>query len=114
MIPFTNKSFTYIERYTYSRKPKRLVAEKLENKYTITKILDTLRKLEIGDTQYNGYIPVYKRTQLTDDLHKIFGFRTDYEIISKKKMRNIIKKLNNLRIFATKHKSAKHYTHHNV
>lgn len=85
MIPFTSKFFTYIERYTYLRTSKQLLAEKLENKYTVTKILNTLRKMKMVDTQYNGYIPGYKRTQLTDDLHKIFGFRTDYEIISKKK-----------------------------
>lgn len=69
----------------------RLLEEKLGNTYTITEILDTLRNMRMVNTQYNGYIPAYKRTQLTDELHKIFGFRTDYEIISKKKMRNIIK-----------------------
>lgn len=47
--------------------------------------------MEVIDTQYNRYIPAYKRTDITDDLHKIYGFRTDYEIIGKKKMRNIIK-----------------------
>lgn len=69
----------------------RLLEAKLEYKYTVTEILDTLREMEVVDTQYNGYIPAYKRTEITDDLHKVFGFRTDYEIISKKKMRNIIK-----------------------
>lgn len=69
----------------------RLIADKLENKYTVTEILETLRDMEMVDTQYNGYIPAYKRTQLTDELHQLFGFRTDYEIVSKKKMRNIIK-----------------------
>ena len=54
-------------------------------------ILKTLREMEVIDTQYNGYIPAYKRTQITDELHQLFGFRTDYEIIGKKKMRNIIK-----------------------
>lgn len=29
-----------------------------------------------------GYCPAYVRTDLTDDLHEIFGFRTDYEIIN--------------------------------
>lgn len=27
-----------------------------------------------------GYIPSYTRTDITDDLHKLFGFRTDYQI----------------------------------
>ena len=39
----------------------------------------------------SGYIPSYTRTELTDDLHKTFGFRTDYEFITKASMRNIIK-----------------------
>lgn len=69
----------------------RLLANKLNNKYTVAEILKTIRGMELVDTQYNGYIPAYKRTQITDDLHEIFGFRTDYEITSKKKMRNIIK-----------------------
>ena len=69
----------------------RLLADKLENKYTVNEILKTLRGMELVDTQYNGYIPAYKRTKITDDLHELFGFRTDYEIIGKKKIRNIIK-----------------------
>ena len=39
----------------------------------------------------SGYIPSYKRTKLTDALHTAFGFRTDYEFISKADMRTIIK-----------------------
>ena len=69
----------------------RLLAEKLGNKYTISETLKTLRNMNLVDTQYNGYIPAYKRTEITDDLHEFIGFRTDYEIISKKKMRNFIK-----------------------
>ena len=69
----------------------RLLADKLDNRYTVSETLKTLREMELVDTQYNGYIPAYKRTQITDELHQLFGFRTDYEIIGKKKMRNIIK-----------------------
>lgn len=69
----------------------RLLADKLNNKYTVNEILKTLREMEVIDTQYNGYIPAYKRTEITDKLHELFEFRTDYEIIGKKKMRNIIK-----------------------
>ena len=39
----------------------------------------------------SGYIPSYKRTKLTDALHTAFGFRTDYEFISKADMQTIIK-----------------------
>jgi hypothetical protein len=39
----------------------------------------------------SGYVPSYKRTELTDLLHETFGFRTDYEFITKASMQNIIK-----------------------
>ena len=48
--------------------------------------LNTLRQLA-GD----GYIPTYTRTDFTDDLHDAFGFRTDYQIITKKQMKKILK-----------------------
>ena len=73
----------------------RLLADKLENRYTVNEIIKTLRNMEMVDTNYNGYIPAYKRTALTDELHEKYGFRTDYEIIGKKKMRNIIKNTKN-------------------
>ena len=37
-----------------------------------------------------GYEPEYERTQITDDLHDLFRFNTDYEIISYKKIKKII------------------------
>lgn len=73
----------------------RLLADKLENRYTVNEIIKTLRNMEVVDTNYNGYIPAYKRTILTDELHEKYGFRIDYEIIGKKKMRNIIKNTKN-------------------
>lgn len=42
-------------------------------------------------TNSEGYIPTYIRTDLTDTLHETFGFRTDYQIISKKNMKKILK-----------------------
>lgn len=73
----------------------RLLADKLENRYTVNEIIKTLRNMEVVGTNYNGYIPAYKRTILTDELHEKYGFRIDYEIIGKKKMRNIIKNTKN-------------------
>ena len=70
----------------------RLLEKKLENKYTCEQILDTLRGMQMTRlSKNNGYIPSYKRTDVTDSLHKIFGFHTDFEFISKSSMRNIIK-----------------------
>ena len=36
-----------------------------------------------------GYSPAYVRDDLTDDLHTIFGFRTDYEINTYKNFKKI-------------------------
>lgn len=69
----------------------RLLEVKLENSYTVDQILDTLRNMQICELEGHGYIPTYKRTELTDQLHELFGFRTDTQIIKKAKMRSIIK-----------------------
>ncbi len=70
----------------------RLLEKKLSGHYTSEEILDTLRSMQITLlAKESGYIPSYKRTDLTDDLHKTFGFHTDYEFISKSAMRSIIK-----------------------
>lgn len=69
----------------------RYLEKKLEEKYTVGDILDTLRdmnlKLDVSDT----YSPNYIRTDLTDDLHDKFGFRTDYEAIREKNLKKICK-----------------------
>lgn len=66
----------------------------MENKNTCNEILGTLRSMQVTLlSKENGYIPSYKRTDLTDDLHKAFGFHTDHEFISKSAMRSIIKSI---------------------
>lgn len=70
----------------------RLLEKKIGNNYTCSEILGTLRSMQVTLlSKESGYIPSYKRTDLTDDLHKAFGFHTDYEFISKSAMRSIIK-----------------------
>ena len=70
----------------------RLLEKKMGNRYTCNEILGTLRSMQVTLlSKESGYIPSYKRTDLTDDLHKAFGFHTDYEFISKSAMRSIIK-----------------------
>lgn len=70
----------------------RLLEKKLEEEFTCSEILKTLREMNMTLlSKDSGYIPSYKRTKLTDALHTAFGFRTDYEFISKADMRAIIK-----------------------
>ena len=69
----------------------RLLEIKLNHRYTIKETLDTLRKMQLYDLGPHGYIPIYQRTDITDALHEVFDFRTDFEIIKNSKMKNIIK-----------------------
>ena len=70
----------------------RLLEQKIGNNYTTEQIIETLRsmKMTLLNTA-NGYVPSYTRTEITDSLHKTFGFRTDYEFIKKSTMRSIIR-----------------------
>ena len=67
----------------------RLLEKKLGNKYTTSQILNTLRNMEMIESKGDGYIPAYIRTNLTDELHEIFNFRTDYEINTYKDFKKI-------------------------
>lgn len=77
----------------------RLLEQKLQEKYTCNQLLNTLTNMKMTLlTKNGGYIPSYKRTDLTDDLHRLFGFRTDKEFISKLSMRNIIKETKQIKL----------------
>lgn len=69
----------------------RYLEKKLNCSFTSTEILNQLRNMNMYYDQYEGYMPAYVRTDFTDALHDAFGFRTDYEILSKKLMKNIFK-----------------------
>lgn len=68
----------------------RYLEKKLNEEYTTTEIIDTLRNM-LFTQKDNDYIPSYKRTKITDLLHKKFNFRTDYEIISEKNIKKLFK-----------------------
>ena len=67
----------------------RYLEKKLDEKYTISQITDTLREMDFMKYEGKGYQPVYTRTELTDALHEAFGFCTSKQIVPIKKMRNI-------------------------
>ena len=69
----------------------RFLEKKLGYKYTCKEILDTLKGMNFAKVQEQGFIPLYKRDSITDDLHEISGFRTDYQFITKSKMKTIQK-----------------------
>lgn len=70
----------------------RILEKKLDYKYTCEKLLDTLKAINFAKIQEQGFIPLYKRLKITDDLHDICGFRTDYQFITKSQMKTIQKK----------------------
>jgi len=71
----------------------RILENKLDYKYTNTQIIEKLREMEVYEEKNAGYSPAYVRTNLTDDLHRIFGFRTDFEIISYKNFEKVFKQI---------------------
>lgn len=49
-------------------------------------------ELKHKNIKKNENLTPYKRRKITDDLHEAFGFRTDYQFITKSKMKTIQKK----------------------
>ena len=70
--------YRYLEKY-------------LDEQFTTQEIIDGLRDMNFYSVPAEGYIPIYTRTDFTDALHDAFGFRTDYQIVSNKQMKNIFK-----------------------
>lgn len=70
----------------------RLLEKQLDNKYTCEEILETLKGMNFIDLEGQGFTPTYIRNKITDDLHKSCGFETDFQFISKRKMKQIEKK----------------------
>lgn len=71
----------------------RYLEKKLENKYTVCEIIDTLRKMMFLKENEFYYSPAYTRTDITDLLHEKFEFRTDYETINSKNFKKICKQI---------------------
>ena len=69
----------------------RILEHKLDEKYTNEKIISTLRNMNLAYESEEGYIPLYTRNDITDELHEKYEFRTDYEITTEKKMKKILK-----------------------
>ena len=69
----------------------RCLEKKLDEKYTVSDIIDTLREMEVKIEKADSYIPNYIRTDLTDDLHEKFGFRTDFEVLKEKYFKKIFR-----------------------
>lgn len=70
----------------------RLLKRSLKGAYTTEQLLQTLRSMNFADVEEQGFMPIYERQKITDGLHEACGFRTDYECITKRRMKGIQKK----------------------
>ena len=70
----------------------RLLKRGLKSPCTTRQLLEVLRGMNFADIEEQGFTPVYERNRLTDELHEACGFRTDYQFITKRKMKEIEKK----------------------
>ena len=73
----------------------RFLEKMLDEKYTSSEIIDCLRNMNLCKANELGYLPTYLRTDLTDNLHEKFGFRTDNEITTTVSIKKILKNLKN-------------------
>ena len=80
----------YASLVLYRILEKRLAEKFPEVSFSCHEIIQTLRNMNMMISPGDGYIPVYERTDLTDALHEISGFRTDLEIVSNKNMKKIL------------------------
>ena len=69
----------------------RYLEKELKHGYTCETILQKLREMDFAMVQEQGYMPLYKRDALSDALHEICNFRTDFEFITKQQMKSIQK-----------------------
>lgn len=69
----------------------RILVQALPGHFTSCEILDTLRQMNLHKVKNQGFIPSYTRTDLTDALHELAGFRTDYEINTHKHINKILR-----------------------
>ncbi len=70
----------------------RLLRKMTGDNYTCEELLNKLKSMNFADIESQGFMPLYTRDSLTDNLHDGCGFRTDYQFITKSSMKTIQKK----------------------
>lgn len=69
----------------------RILERKLNQDFSTTEIISTIKDMNFMELRGEGYVPVYTRTEITDALHRAFNFRTDTEIVGIKQIKKIFK-----------------------
>ena len=71
----------------------KIMEKKLNADVSSEKLIDTLRNMYLFDLNGKGYTPAFTRTDLTDRLHEVFGFRLDTKLIDLKTLNNVLKSI---------------------
>jgi len=69
----------------------RILEKRLGEQYTCSEIVQGLRDMNFHEIKGEGFVPTYMRTEFTDNLHDVFGFRTDYQILTMQQIKKIFK-----------------------
>ena len=69
----------------------RALEKRLDERFCCEDIIGQLKEMNFQLIKGSGYVPCYTRTDFTDALHDAFGFRTDFEIVTQKQMKSIMK-----------------------
>ena len=67
----------------------RLLKQSLKNTCTTEQLLQALKSMNFADAKEQSFMPVYERQQIADELYEARDFRTDYQFITKRKMKKI-------------------------
>jgi len=70
----------------------RLLEKKLNSEFTCGEIISALKSMNFIRVRGEGYIPAYSRSNVIEALHEKFGLETDYQIITNREIKKIIKK----------------------
>lgn len=69
----------------------RILEKKLDKRFTCPELISKLRNMNMQELDGEGYIPMYTRTENTEALHDTYGLRTDFEIVTQRNMKKILK-----------------------
>ena len=70
----------------------RILEKKMDEKYSCETLIKTMREMDVLKLKDEGYTPTYRRTEVTDALHEMAGFRTDYELTKTRTMKGICRR----------------------
>ena len=70
-------------------------SSKIDELFSVHELIKTLKNMNMTFIGGEGYLPAYTRTELTNRLHGSAGFRTDYQITTKRMMNTIIAQTKN-------------------